>query len=259
MTTRALLIGCNYPGTTSALTGCTFDARDWCLELQRRDIAARTLLNRQATKQAGHAAARRLLDALEPGDWAWFWFSGHGTVDTDTGGDEPTGYDQAIVWNDFELDFDDEFAALLASRAHPRETFVFAGLDCCHSRTMHRAVRPRAIRAPRAIPFARCRPHRRDRTDRAPRALPGVVLFAGCGDGPTDYSFDGEFDGRPNGAFTYYALRTLRLLPRGATFADWFRRLGGRRPPGALPTAEYPQQPAYQASRALFRRPIPIL
>jgi hypothetical protein len=64
----------------------------------------------------------------------------------------------------------------------------------------------------------------------------GDLLMAGCQD--QEYSYDARFGGRPNGAFTYYALKTLKSLRPDATYADWHREIRNY-----LPGASYPQTP----------------
>ncbi|MBM4200046.1 MAG: caspase family protein, partial [Gammaproteobacteria bacterium] len=65
----------------------------------------------------------------------------------------------------------------------------------------------------------------------------GDLLMAGCLD--TQFSWDTRFNGRPNGAFTFYALKTLAALGPDATYAEWFRRIT----PAYLPTNQLPQNP----------------
>jgi hypothetical protein len=64
----------------------------------------------------------------------------------------------------------------------------------------------------------------------------GDLLLAGCTD--TEYSYDANFDERPNGAFTYYALKTLPTLPADATYAHWYQAIRAY-----LPSSNYPQSP----------------
>ena len=64
----------------------------------------------------------------------------------------------------------------------------------------------------------------------------GDLLMAGCQD--QEFSYDARFNGRPNGAFTYYALKTLKALSAGATYADWYAAIRKY-----LPGASYPQTP----------------
>ena len=71
----------------------------------------------------------------------------------------------------------------------------------------------------------------------------GDLLMAGCLD--TQFSWDTRFKGRPNGAFTYYALKTLAALPAGASYAQWFKAIT----PTYLPTNQLPQNPQLFGSR----------
>ena len=72
----------------------------------------------------------------------------------------------------------------------------------------------------------------------------GDLLMAGCTD--TQYSWDTSFKGRPNGAFTYYALKALATLPASASYADWFKKIT----PTFLPTNQLPQNPQIFGNRA---------
>jgi hypothetical protein len=61
----------------------------------------------------------------------------------------------------------------------------------------------------------------------------GDLLMSGCQD--HEFSYDAHFGGRPNGAFTHYALQTLA---EGMTYAAWYRHIRDY-----LPGASYPQTP----------------
>jgi metacaspase-1 len=63
----------------------------------------------------------------------------------------------------------------------------------------------------------------------------GDLLLAGCRD--TEYSWDTSFQNRPNGAFTYYALKTLKDLPAGASYEKWFAAICDYLPSTRLPQA----------------------
>ena len=81
-----------------------------------------------------------------------------------------------------------------------------------------RARIPLAVRAPSA-------PRR--------QAYP-ALLFAGCKD--VEFSYDADFNGRPNGAFTRAALEALTANP--GTPQEWFKAIRKR-----LPSQAYPQTP----------------
>jgi len=68
-----------------------------------------------------------------------------------------------------------------------------------------------------------------------------AVLLSGCKD--EEYSYDAWFNGRPNGAFTYAALQTLKSLPDSATYRDWHRDIRN-----ILPHVNYPQTPQLSGS-----------
>ena len=70
----------------------------------------------------------------------------------------------------------------------------------------------------------------------------GDLLLAGCKD--TEYSWDTSFQKRPNGAFTYYALKTLKNLPTGASYEKWFAAIRDY-----LPSTRLPQAPQILGSR----------
>jgi hypothetical protein len=71
----------------------------------------------------------------------------------------------------------------------------------------------------------------------------GDLLLAGCKD--TEYSWDTSFHGRPTGAFTYYALKTLR---EGATYEEWFTAIRDY-----LPSTRLPQTPQILGSSSARR------
>lgn len=74
----------------------------------------------------------------------------------------------------------------------------------------------------------------------------GDLLMAGCKD--PEYSYDANFGGRPNGAFTYYALKTLKSLALDATYTDWHKAIQA-----FLPSASYPQSPQIFGGRRARR------
>ena len=63
-----------------------------------------------------------------------------------------------------------------------------------------------------------------------------ALLMAGCKD--FEFSYDAIFNNRPNGAFTYIALNTLRKMSKNATYHDWFKEIRKH-----LPHRGYPQTP----------------
>ena len=64
----------------------------------------------------------------------------------------------------------------------------------------------------------------------------GPLLLAGCQE--DQESMDAWFDGRPNGAFSYVALKTLAALPADTDYETWFQHIDDY-----LPSSQYPQAP----------------
>jgi metacaspase-1 len=264
MSKKALCIGINnYPGTHMDLQGCVNDANDWTQTLQARGFAVSTLLDAQATKAAMVAAMTSLIGGAVKGDSLVITFSGHGTYQPDTDGDEVDGLDEALCPYDLQTKgaalTDDEIRAIFAARKAGVRILLIA--DSCHSGTVTRAApsEPEAdAPRPRFMPMGNWLPKDRLPLTRAGNLVAhmavtpsqvsafssalhkqqGDLLLSGCKEGPNNYSYDARIGGRNNGAFTYYALKTLKTLPATATYADWHVAISAY-----LPSASYPQSP----------------
>ena len=160
-------------------------------------------------------------------------YSGHGTWVPDDSGDEPDGRDEALCPYDIGAGnalLDDEIHELFSARAAGVRVLLIS--DSCHSGSVTRGSEedldpgmPRALSAARSV----------DARNQLPRSLlarplglfsgftrsGGDLLLAGCLD--TEYSWDTRFGGRPNGAFTYYALKSLKTLPRAPAMRNGSR------------------------------------
>jgi len=265
MARRALCIGINnYPGTHMDLAGCVNDANAWEAELKRRNFAVTKLLDAQATKAAMVEGFKTVIGGAASGDLVVITYSGHGTYVPDASGDEIDGLDEGLCPCDIQTGggalLDDEIHALFAARKGGVRLVLIS--DSCHSGTVTRAAAPDpdADDVPRArfLPMGNWMP-----ADKLPRGASGKplttmpvatgasplgkamsrrsgdLLLAGCKEGPNNFSYDARIQGRPTGAFTYYALKTLQALPATATYAQWHAALT----PACLPSASYPQIP----------------
>jgi len=255
----ALCIGINdYPGTGSDLHGCVNDANDWAAELSKRDFDVRLMLDAEATGDAMRAGIRERLDAAATGDTVVITYSGHGTWVPDRDGDEPDRRDEALCPYDIGTNgplLDDElFELFLDRRRGVKVVFVS---DSCHSGSVARYAPPTGSGS-RRIKFLPPEIFLSERDAAAARRLPrtyrgrprhAALLFSGCQD--VEYSYDANFEGRPNGAFTYVALAALRRLPEGACYGDWMKEICAQ-----LPSQDYPQQPGIQGTSTQRRWPI---
>jgi metacaspase-1 len=234
---RAICVGINnYPGIFNDLKGCVNDARDWSALLQELGFAVTLMLDSQATKMSVKAALQGLVNAAGAGDIGVFTYSGHGTQVVESGTDEGDPYDEAICLYDGNV-IDDELRVILQG-LHPQATLVVIS-DSCFSGSVTRIAGENAV--PRFVPPAvstEGRPARRSFL--LPEAAMPELLITGCSD--NEYSYDAEFDGRPNGAMTALALQVMRQNP-GATYREFHTALRT-----LLPSQQYPQSPQLEGS-----------
>ena len=266
MAKRALCIGINdYPGTQSDLYGCVNDARDWAALLTQRDFTVQTLFDKKATAQQLRTSIAALALKAKKGDRIVIQYSGHGSFVPDQDGDEADGNDECLCPYDIGTSgpiTDDELHEIFSQAQKGVRILMIS--DSCHSGTITRF-------APITTPPTTKQKHAPQRTVRflppatylsrtevshlkpcptltrtRPRKTPAALLLSGCQD--HEYSYDAYFLGRPNGAFTYVALRTLSQLPPEATYADWYKEIRK-----ALPSRQYPQTPNLHGSTAMKR------
>ena len=262
MAKNALCIGINnYPGTHMDLQGCVNDANDWAAALAARGFKVAKLLDGQATKAAMVKAMNELIGTADKGDSLVITFSGHGTYQPDEDGDEADGLDEALCPYDLQTNgaalVDDEIRAIFGARKAGVRLVLIS--DSCHSGTVTRAAKAEkdADTRPRFMPMGNWLPAKLLPKDRAGKPATtmvapagtspllgaysnklGDLLLSGCKEGPNNYSYDARIAGRFNGAFTYYALKALKTLKEGATYADWHKAIVKY-----LPSASYPQSP----------------
>jgi hypothetical protein len=140
---KALLIGCNYTGTSNALQGCINDIHNLKTRLQSTygfpssniDIMTDNTAVRP-NKANIRTAFTNLLKSGSPGDVLFFAYSGHGSHTFDRSGDEGGADDSVICPLDFNssADFivDDELKALLQAHLKAGVTLM-ALFDSCFS------------------------------------------------------------------------------------------------------------------------------
>lgn len=262
MAKKALCIGINnYPGTHMDLQGCVNDANDWAGELTARGFKVAKLLDDQATKAAMIKAMGDLIGKAAKGDTLVITFSGHGTYQPDTDGDEADGLDEALCPYDLQTKgealTDDEIRNLFLSRKAGVRIVLLS--DSCHSGTVTRAAKAEkdATTRPRFMPMGNWLPEKllpKNRAGKTATTMVGAagtspffgaysnklgdLLISGCKEGPNNFSYDARIAGRFNGAFTYYALKALKGMKAGASYADWHKAIAKY-----LPSASYPQSP----------------
>ncbi|KIR35949.1 metacaspase-1 [Cryptococcus deuterogattii MMRL2647] len=145
---KALCIGINYIGSSSALAGCINDAHNVQKFLIERygykseDIVMLTddaRNSRQIPTRANILAAMQwLVQGAQPNDSLFFHYSGHGGQTQDLDGDEDDGYDEVIYPVDFKTAghiTDDDSRHNIMVRPLPAGCRLTAIYDSCHSGT----------------------------------------------------------------------------------------------------------------------------
>ena len=236
---RAVCVGINnYPGIFNDLKGCVNDANDWTALLQGFGFSVNTILDSKATISTVKAAMQGLIDSTNAGDVAVLTYSGHGTQVTDRSGDESDPYDEAICLYDGNV-IDDDLRVIL-NGIHPQATLVIIS-DSCFSGSVTRLAAEKAT--PRFIPPAVSMEGRTaKRSFLIPETDMPEILISGCSD--SEYSYDAEFNGRPNGAMSAYAIQVIKQNPN-ATYREFFAGLRA-----LLPSNDYPQSPQLEGSDA---------
>lgn len=243
---KALFVGinkfANYPQFT--LNGCVNDAKDMSA-LYKDLLGFKTtemtvLADAQATKANIMTRLNAMVADAKAGTLSYLVFSlsSHGTQMNDSSGDEPDGKDEAFVphdiaeksgsWDPAHIISDDELHDLFLQL--PANVLLEVYLDTCHSGTGLRGAEF-GLHAPRARYVAPPEHEFRDKTARmrgftlarpaAPAAKKSAkmasagavaganhILWTGCKADQT--SADAYFNGRYNGAFTYFLVKVMR-------------------------------------------------
>jgi len=263
---RALLVGINaYP--SSPLEGCVNDVTDMAEFLVSncafdRD-SIRLVTDGRATKAAIVERLGWLLSGLRKGDRVLFHYSGHGAqMPTRNAQGKVDRLDEVICpvdfdWTDAHAIRDKDFNRMFSEVPEGVE-FVWVS-DSCFSGDLARAfprlvdgkvARPKTLTPPADINW-------RLQTAKAKNIKAmgffhsvdnlNVALISGCRKDQT--SADAVFAGRPNGALTYYLLKTLEKNGKISVMkaVEMVR--------SALSKAGYDQQPQVEGSKDLANVP----
>ena len=185
MSKLALLIGINYIGQSSQLSGCINDMFSWFYYLTEKrgyeDENITLLIEKDATAQAMmHSFEEIIKRSHDPEvQEVFICYSGHGTQVRDSSGDEKDGKDECLVPVDYLRNgviVDDDLTDYFLHMS-PKVNCYFI-VDACHSGTM---------------------------LDKVPR---NITLVSGCRDDQT--SADIQAGDRSCGAFTSELVKTLR-------------------------------------------------
>lgn len=127
----------HYP--MSPLPNCINDAKDMHDLMLRNGVPAQQLVlvpEQQCTRQGVLAALEQMANTAKAGDEVLIYFSGHGSSEQDTNGDEPDGADETWVTIDMKDIFDDDLDK--AFSRIPGTVYVIS--DSCHSGTVSKDI-----------------------------------------------------------------------------------------------------------------------
>jgi len=242
----ALLFGINdYPGIQNDLAGCVNDVKDVEFKVKALwpEFVTKLFLNFQVTRNRFLTELKTAVHALIPhsNDVLLVWNSSHGTQVYDISGDESDGYDEALYLYDGPV-LDDEINEILQDI--PEGVTVILCFDTCFSGTV-----TKAIDTNRKVKFYQMPgvPIRKNIKKRFAENFDGNwIVYSGCSE--NEYSYDAYFDDKPNGAFTYYALKTIE---RGIDYWKWFMDIRTY-----LPNKNHPQSPTLEGPDEKLTKPI---
>jgi hypothetical protein len=253
-----LFVGINYINTSSELAGCINDAQDLYERLSPHFDEILVLTEDQATKARIMDEKARFVGKLQYKDRFWDTYSGHGTWVPDRNNDEPDKRDEALCPIDFQdnLILDDEIFEVYSKRKRGSKIVMLT--DSCHSGSVFRLygmpewgraikfIAPEQILSARTAGVAEKLEEKflaRETIKQHQEASSGIIHFSGCQD--IEYSYDANFNGRANGAFTYYFLAALAKLGFEASCREIHEAMKE-----FLPSHQYPQRPKLNATSA---------
>lgn len=226
MSKKALLIGINYPGTPSQLSGCINDAKNVRTVLTTTFGYPASNIKLLTDEQGSLALPTRanieaniawLLLNAKAGDTLFFHYSGHGSHTRDTNGDETDGRDECLIPSDYTtrgVISDDWLFTNLLQKVPPNVT-LWSFTDCCHSGTMldlkynyKSQCAPRSKQLPTTYVPSEWTDSFTIGIERSRDIPANCYLFSGCLD--TETAADAYINRQPQGAFTACFLDFVR-------------------------------------------------
>ena len=229
----------DYPGTGSDLPGCVPDQELMINHVDGKigGVSFRYLQDSEVTPARFEAEIRGAFAAMPKGRLT-IGYSGHGTYEKDDS--EPDGVREALyLWNGKFTD--KRFVALCKEKPAELELVFF--LDCCFSEGMSR--NNPSYKKPRFM-MTEPLPENFHVIRQAPGEVNDWLVISACAENQT--ASDAMFNGKPNGAFTFYAMKTLE---RGITYRQWMERIWAY-----LPSDRFEQIPHIDGPERLFDKKV---
>lgn len=213
----ALVVGCNYTGTSNSLAGCINDSLKWKDFFESKGYTVTLINDDTLTKPTRRIILVELMKLVtSDGTHLAFCYSGHGGYQVDLSNDEDDFRDENILPLDFQEKaciLDDTLRAIV-NLVLPNQK-MFCVLDCCHSGTgldlgYNMVCRYGSLKNEMAPS-----PKHRENT-------PGqVVCVSGCTDSTT--SADAWINNTPQGALTANLHKVL-MENRYITYSEMMKK-----------------------------------
>lgn len=266
---KALLIGINYIGSSSALNGCINDVKnvrvylgerfakiqDVHLDVVNQEVVAQddelvvaTLTDDQVgrhrpTRQNILMAFEWLIEDTQPGDKRFLHYSGHGSQVFDVSGDEKDNKDETLVPVDYQqagMIIDDDVRRLLVDPL-PQGAQLHVILDGCHTESgldcpfVYDCDHSLLCRSHKLVACVDCH---------YPETKCDVVSWSGCMDSQT--SADAYIKGAFAGALTSTFLEILHDEAQDKSYGALMARLQD-----TLKQRKYTQRPQLASGKPL--------
>lgn len=208
----------DYMGSANDLQGCVNDINDEIKKLNRDfpEFQCLKYFDRQVTTQFFIEEIQRIMSQMPEDGFLYIKYSGHGTQIPSSL--EPDGYDEALYLYNGPL-IDNELWWL--QQQTPLTLKVLAKFDSCYSGDMgSRYFSNPQYRKARFMSMQGVEV-RHNAVTRLAGERQRWIIISGCR--PDQVSMDAEFDGRYNGAFTFYDLRSYF---RGLSYVEERIRVG---------------------------------
>jgi len=194
----------DYMGSANDLRGCINDINDEVKKLNREfpEFQCLRYFDRQVTTQFFVEEIQRVMSQMPPDGFLYIKYSGHGTQLPNSS--EPDGYDEALALYNGVLT-DNELWKL--QQQTPLNLKALAKFDSCHSGDMgSRYLGNPSYRKARFMPIQGMEVRHKATTRISKAEMQRWMIMSGCK--PDQVSMDAQFNGRFNGAFSYFDLQT---------------------------------------------------
>jgi metacaspase-1 len=230
----------DYQGINNDLRGCLNDQGILVKKIDEQfpGFSMRLFQDSACTKDAFKSMVRAAYAAM-PSGLLIVGYSGHGTYDRDSS--EPDGYREALYLYDGKLTDDD-----LVELAHekPAGLDVVFFFDSCFSQGMARDLIGNPIYKRSRFLLTEPLPESFHIIKKFGRTPIDWLVFSACAERQT--AADAFINGRYNGAFTYFAVKTLE---KGITYRKWFTEIRNY-----LPSNDFEQIPGLDGPESMLTK-----